>query len=87
MSDIFTPKDFEWYERQKLVAPERVPHPSEEDIARNFGNVKVQKWTLEGNMLIGETSSGKFAQPIPTNYICTGMDDNGSPKLRKIVTS
>lgn len=87
MADLFTQADFDWYSRQRLAAPERVPHPSEEDIAKNFGNVKVQKWTLMGNELIGETSSGKFMQRIPTGYILEGMDSNGHPKLRKIVLS
>lgn len=84
MADLFSQKDFDWYERQRLTAPERVPHPSEEEIARNLTPQKVQRWTMEGNMLIGETSSGKFAQPIPTGYICHGSDENGRPILRKV---
>lgn len=87
MADLFSQKDFEWYERQRLTAPERVPHPSEEEIAKNLIPMKVHKWTMEGNMLIGETPSGKFAQPIPVSYICDGIDDNGNPKLRKIIMS
>lgn len=87
MPDIFTQKDFEWYQRQNLVAPERVPHPSEEEIARNLTPQKVQRWTMEGNMLIGETASGKFAQPIPTNMVLHGTDENNRPILKKVVVS
>ncbi len=84
MADLFTQADFDWYQRQKLVAPERVPHPSEEDIARNLVPSKVQRWYMEGNMLIGETASGKFGQPIPTNMICKGTTEDGKPILEKI---
>jgi len=87
MADIFTPDDFKWYARQKLVPPSRAPHGTEQSIAENLGNVKVQRWTMEGNMLIGETSFGKFGQPLPTDMICKGIDDNGKPLLEKVVLS
>lgn len=84
MSDIFSPQDFEWYQRQRLTPPERLPHGTEESIGQNLGGTKVQKWLMRGNMLIGITSAGEFGQPIPTGYILHGTDSDNKPILKKV---
>lgn len=45
---------------------------------------QADKWWIEGNMLHAEGNHGHFAAPIPTDYLCKGIDADGLPILVKI---
>jgi len=66
--------------------PTASTHGTEDSIRNSLERLVPNKWTLEGNMLIGETVEGhRIAQTIPTDYICRGSDAAGLPLLEKIV--
>lgn len=44
---------------------------------------KATRWWQEGNMLYAEGNLGVIANRIPVNYMCTGMDENNLPILKK----
>lgn len=74
-------------EFRKLGAepPRAQAHGTEEYLETRREPLKVIKWELQGNNLIGITAEGvRMAQQIPTDLILTGTDDKGQPILQKI---
>ena len=71
------------YAKWGVTPPTADPHGTPDDIKQNLNRLMPHKWHLEGNKLIGQTDMGTLVQYIPTDYICTGMD-NGLPKLVKV---
>jgi hypothetical protein len=65
--------------------PSSQSHGTEDEIKNNMSKILPDKWYMEGNMLIGESDSGKICQFIPTDYICSGIDNKGLPVLTKVV--
>ena len=45
---------------------------------------EATRWWLEGDMLYAEGNHGIVANKIPTDYICTGIDDKALPILKKV---
>lgn len=77
----------DWYEKQNVVPPSVTPHGTEESIANNLTPMKINRWRMEGNMLIGESEAGTFAHTVPTTHICHGIDESGKPILKPVVMS
>lgn len=78
------PKILKEFERWGKTPPTSEAHGTEEDVRNNMIKLRPKTWVLEGNKLIGHTEHGPVVQYLPTNYICTGVDDDGLPKLQKI---
>lgn len=77
--------DTDAFRKMGVEPPKAQAHGTEEYIESRLTPVKVVKWELNGNNLIGITADGvRMAQQIPTDYICTGMDENNKPILQKI---
>jgi hypothetical protein len=74
----------DWYTKNNLTPPTTIPHGTQEDLDQQVMKLKPTSWRLEGNKLIGETEVGPLVNFIPPNYILTGTDENGMPKLKKI---
>lgn len=74
-----------FYQKHGVAPPSRDKHGTEDDIKASMQRLKPNEWYLEGNKLIGRTDMGILAQYIPPDYICVGTDDNGLPKLQKVV--
>lgn len=77
--------EIEMYQRWGAEPPSHDEHGTIEDIRQKMERVRVHKWRLEGNELIGESDAGPVRQTIPTDYILTGTDKEGLPILKKIV--
>lgn len=77
--------DTDMFRKLDVPLPTAEQHGTDEDVAKNLQPMKPYKWELNGNELIGIAENGRFAQKIPTSYICTGMDSKGLPILKKIV--
>lgn len=84
MSKYYHP-DTDYWREYEIKPPEATAHGTEEEILSNLKQLKPNTWHLEGNKLIGMTEMGKLVQFIPTDYICTGTDSNGLPKLQRVV--
>lgn len=69
------------YVRWGVEPPSHVEHEFD---ASKLVAMEATRWWMEGNMLMAQTNHGVLAQPIPTNYICAGMDGDGLPILRKL---
>lgn len=77
--------DTDFYRKLGVAPPQAQAHGTEEYIQERMQPLKVKKWELQGNTLIGITEEGvKMAQQIPTDFILEGTDDKGLPLLRKI---
>lgn len=74
------------YERWGVEAPVHAEHGvNTDDIAKHLIPMQATRWWMEGNILKAESNHGILAQPIPTDYICTGIDEKGLPILKKVV--
>lgn len=71
---------------RKMGAPLPVAnvHGTDEQIRERLKPMKVDKWELQGNTLIGYADGVKMAQQIPTDMILLGTDENNLPILQKI---
>lgn len=77
--------DTDAFRKLGVEPPQAQAHGTEEYIESRLTPVKVIKWELNGNNLTGYTADGvKMCQQIPTDYICTGIDENNRPILKKI---
>jgi len=66
-------------------APAVAEHGTEEEVRHKMTRYMPNQWRLEGNLLIGTTPEGDvLSQRIPTTHILTGVDDAGSPILRRV---
>ena len=77
--------ELEMYQRWGVEAPSHDEHGTIEEIREKMERVKVTKWTMEGNQLIGETNFGPLRQTVPTDYILIGTDKKGLPLVKKVV--
>lgn len=75
-------QDRKQYERWGVDPPTHEEHG--EFDANMLIPFKATNWWLEGNILYGKGNHGTVACPIPTDYICKGIDDQGLPILVKI---
>lgn len=73
------------FEEWGKTPPTHEPHGTEEDIKKNLQTLYPNSWSLEGNLLRGQTAMGELVQTIPPNYILKGTDERGLPILEKIV--
>ncbi len=80
-----TPQELEQYVSWGVPPPTTEAHGTAETIRGNLKPLKTRNWRMKGNMLIADTDEGELAQTIPTDYICTGTDENGLPILKKVV--
>lgn len=78
------PQTVREFERWGAAPPSSDSHGTEEEIASNMKRLLPNKWHLDGNRLIGETEMGPLVQFIPTDYILTGVDEQGLPMLTKV---
>lgn len=69
----------------KTDPPKATPHITEEELRKNMKQLKPNSWVLRGNQLEGMTEYGKLVQTIPSDYICSGTDENGLPILKQVV--
>ena len=77
--------DTDAFRKLGVEPPQAQAHGTEEYIESRMTPLKVKKWELNGNTLIGTTEEGvRMAQQIPTDYILKGIDDNGQPILEKV---
>lgn len=77
--------DTDAFRKLGVEPPQAQAHGTEEYIESRMTPLKVKKWELNGNTLIGTTEEGvRMAQQIPTDYILKGTDDQGQPILQKI---
>lgn len=76
-----------FYRKHGKEPPKHFEHGTEDDIRNNLIPLKPDKWRMEGNMLIAETEYGVHAQPIPTDYILAGTDDDNLPIFKKVILS
>lgn len=77
--------DTDSFRKMGLEAPQAQAHGTEEYIESRMEPLKVTKWELNGNNLIGTTAEGvRMCQQIPTDYLLEGTDDQGKPLLKKI---
>jgi hypothetical protein len=77
--------DTDSYRKLGVEPPQAQAHGTEEYIESRMEPLKVKKWELNGNTLIGTTAEGvKMAQQIPVDYILVGMDTDNRPLLKKI---
>lgn len=76
-----------FYRKHGKEPPKHFEHGTEDDIKANMKLLKPSSWRLEGNKLIGETEMGPLVQTIPTDYIMTGVGDDGLPQFAKVVLS
>lgn len=77
--------DTDAFRKLGVEAPRAQAHGTEEYIQSRMEPLKVNKWELKGNTLIGTTEEGvRMAQQIPTDLILTGVDEQGMPILQKI---
>ena len=77
--------DAKFYEKAGVAPPSVIPHGlTVDDISKRVEPMKAKSWRQEGNMLIAITDWGEVANPIPTDRLLTGVDDNGLPILTKI---
>ena len=72
-----------WFDRHGVKRPDHSEWDID-DIRKNMKQLKPNSWKLEGNKLSGETDLGVLVNYISTDYICTGTDEDGLPKLVKI---
>lgn len=73
------------FEKLGIEVPSTAAHGTEEDIRANLRPVTMTNWRLEGNSLKCDTEHGELSQTIPTDYILTGIGEDGLPILTKIV--
>jgi hypothetical protein len=77
--------DTDAFRKLGVEPPQAQAHGTEEYIESRMTPLKVKKWELNGNTLVGITEEGvRMAQQIPTDMILTGTDDEGMPILEKI---
>jgi len=79
-----SPDDLKLFKEWGVPLPTRDAHGTEDDIRQNLKSVKPTNWRMEGNMLKADTELGELAQPLPTNLILTGTDDQGLPTFKQI---
>lgn len=73
-----------WLDRVGQPRPKHEEHGTEEDIAKNLQVTRPSNWRLIGNELTADTPMGTFSHLIPTDYIMSGLTDQGLPVLTKI---
>ena len=73
------------YEKWGKTPPTSDAHGDEETIRKNMVRLKPRNWKLQGNQLTADTEFGPLVNYIPTDYVLEGVDEDGLPKLRKIV--
>lgn len=84
-----TPDEIQNFKDWQVPLPSRDPHGTdspENPIGSNLQRVILKNWRLIGNKLTADTQFGEYSYLIPPNYIMTGTDDQGLPKLTKIET-
>jgi hypothetical protein len=78
--------DSDFYRKTlKVEPPSATAHVTEEDMIKNMKQLKPNSWVLRGNQLEGMTEMGKLVQTISSDYICTGTDEQGLPKLQRVL--
>lgn len=78
-------KELKWFDKIGEARPTSEPHGEPDEIRGNLKKLMPDSWHMEGNKLIGQTEMGELVQHLPTDYICTGTDSKGLPKLKKVV--
>ncbi len=85
MAKYYHPESDFYRKILRQTPPETIPHLTEEEIRANMKRLLPLSWTLEGNLLKGQTEQGLLVQRIPTDYILVGTDAKGLPIFKKVV--
>ena len=87
-SGFYSDGHLAWMQKHGQALPYHAPHSedSEENpLSKKLTRLKITNWTLEGNLLKGETEMGPFVQTISTDLILDGVDENNLPRFKKVV--
>lgn len=76
-------RELKQYDRWGVERPSHTEHGDFNP--DNLIPFEATRWWVSGNELHADGNHGHFMQRIPTDYICTGTDENNLPIFKKIV--
>lgn len=82
---MYSESELKAFSKMGVEPPIQNKHLTDDQISAQMNKLLPDSWRLEGNQLKGMTSMGELVLFIPTNYVCTGTDHKGLPKLEKVV--
>lgn len=78
-----TPEELQNFKDWGVPLPNRDAHVKDGD--QQWEKPQLKNWRLEGNILKADSTLGVHGWHIPTDYIMDGLDEQGLPKLRKLI--